>query len=119
MMKKFKGYFLNIIKDDEISDAFDIEVNNYHLTNNLLPVLQSDNTQKSLSMWWAKVFANHQYPNLFNLMKACLSIITVFQVWTLTIYNLFYMKQNLAGSKLNKVCIDSMMGMTESELLLY
>ena len=42
MIKKLKGYFPNIIKDDGISDAFDIEVNNYPLTNNLQPVLQSD-----------------------------------------------------------------------------
>ena len=101
-MKKLKGYFLNTIKDDkisdDISDAFNIEVNNYHLTNNLLPVSQSDD-EKSLGMWWSDVFANHQYPNLFNLIKPCSLIFTglaVFQVCTLTIYNLFCMKQNLA-----------------------
>ena len=74
MMKKLKGYFPNIIKDDEISDAFDIEVNNYYLTNNLLPVSQSDDAEKLLGMWRAEVFANHQYPNLFNLIKVFLSI---------------------------------------------
>ena len=76
MMKTLKGYFSNIIKDYEISDAFDIEVNNYHLINNLPPISQSDDAEKSLGMWWAEVFANHQYPNLFNIIKACLSIFT-------------------------------------------
>lgn len=76
MMKKLKDYFLNIIKVDEISDAFDKEVNNYHLSNNLAPVLQSDEAENSLGMWCAEVFANHQYPNLFNLIKAWLSIFT-------------------------------------------
>ena len=74
MMKKLKGFFPNIAKDGEISDTFDREVNNYHLTNNLQPVSQSDDAEKSLGMWWAEIFANHQYPNLFNLIKACLSM---------------------------------------------
>ena len=76
MMKKLKGNFLNIIKDDEIFDAFNIEVDKYHLTNNLLPVSQSDNAEKSLGMCWAETLVNHQYPNLFNLIKACLPIFT-------------------------------------------
>ena len=50
MMKKLKDYFLNIIKVDEISDAFDKEVNNYHLSNSLAPVLQSDEAENSLGM---------------------------------------------------------------------
>ena len=70
MMKKLKGNFLNIIKDDEIFYAFNIEVDKYHLTNNLLPVSQSDNAEKSLGMCWAETLVNHQYPNLFNLIKA-------------------------------------------------
>ena len=69
MKKKLKDYFLNIIKDDEISNAFGKEVNNYHLTNNLLPVSQSDDAKKFLDMWWAEFFAIHQYPNLFRLIK--------------------------------------------------
>ena len=76
MMKKLKGYFLNIIKDDEFFDAFNIEVNNYHLINNLPPVSQSDDVEKSLGMCWAETLVNHQYPNLFNLIKAFLSIFT-------------------------------------------
>ena len=58
MMKKLKSYFLNIIKDDEISGASNIEVNNYHLTNNLQSVSQSDDAEKSLGMWWTETFVS-------------------------------------------------------------
>ena len=76
MIKKLRTYFPTVIIDDAAADAFDIEVDKFHLETNL-PVCEClDGSPKRLDEWWAEVFSMGKYPTLFKLVKACLSIFT-------------------------------------------
>ena len=76
MMKKLKTYFVTVITDDATADAFDLEVDKFHLETNLPAALCTDDSPKRLDEWWAEVFSNRKYPILFKMIKACLSIFT-------------------------------------------
>ena len=75
IMKRLKTYLPSVIPKAE-HNAFDLEVNKYHLDKNIPKAVNEDGSSKRLDTWWAEVFDVGGYPHLSKVIKACLSIFT-------------------------------------------
>ena len=75
IMKRLKTYLPSVIPEAE-HNAFDLEVNKYHLGKNIPKAVNEDGSSKRLDTWWAEVFDIDGYPHLSKVIKACLSIFT-------------------------------------------
>ena len=71
--KRLKTYLPSVIPEAE-NEAFDLEVNKYHLDKNIPKAVNEDGSSKRLDTWWAGVFDIDGYPHLSKVIKACLSI---------------------------------------------
>ena len=83
IMKRLKTYLPSVIPEAE-HNAFDLEVNKYHLDKNIPKAVNKNGSNKRLDTWWAEMFDVDGYPHLSKVIKACLSLYgtndrTVFQ----------------------------------------
>ena len=76
MMKKLVTFFPTVICESE-HNAYDTDVDRFHLATDLPSVYQNDGSSPiRRDEWWANVFANERFPTLARLIKAALSIFT-------------------------------------------
>ena len=73
-MKKLGSFFPNVIKAEEL-DAYDADVDKFHLLKDLPTWRDEDKTQR-VDHWWNEVLKKHNLVYLGKVVKASLSIFT-------------------------------------------
>ena len=73
-MKKLGSFFPNVIKEEEL-DAYDADVDKFHLLKDLPTWRDEDKTQR-VDHWWNEVLKKHNLVYLGKVVKASLSIFT-------------------------------------------
>lgn len=72
-MKKLANFFPSVISEVD-RDAYDSEVDKYHLLTDVPTLDGADGKPKQLDVWWFEVFEANELPLLTKLIKAAMSI---------------------------------------------
>ena len=73
-LKKLADFFPTILTSTEKTDNYLKEISTLQLDESLPPALEENDIPVQLDLWWANIFQISNYPVLFQVVKACLSI---------------------------------------------
>ena len=101
-LKKLADFFPTILTSTEKTDNYLKEISTLQLDESLPPALEENDIPVQLDLWWANIFQISNYPVLFQVVKACLSIFSGPHV-----ESSFSLMSNIIDKRSNRMNIDT------------